>query len=241
MPTSPLLEIVDLHRTFTEAGVERRILNGANATIHRGEIAVLLGRSGSGKSTVLNLIAGIDRPTAGDVRLDGVSLGALSERDRTILRRERMGFVFQSFNLLPTLTVSENLLLPLELARRFTPERRRAAFELLAEVGLSDRTTAYPDRLSGGEQQRLTVARALAHDPDLVLADEPTGNLDLENGLVVVRLLDRLTRQLGKTLVMVTHAAEVAGVADRVFRIEQGLLVELPKAVPSPADRADAA
>lgn len=225
MPSSPLVEIVDLHRSFHEAGAERSILRGASATIARGEIVVLLGRSGSGKSTVLNLIAGIDRPSAGDVRLDGVSLTALSERDRTILRRQRMGFVFQSFNLLPTLSVGENLLLPLELARRATPERRRAAFELLAEVGLGDRATAFPDRLSGGEQQRLAVARSLVHDPDLVLADEPTGNLDLENGLLVVRLLDRLTRQLGKTLVMVTHAAEVAGVADRVLRIENGLLV----------------
>jgi putative ABC transport system ATP-binding protein len=150
----------------------------------------------------------------------------LSERERTLFRRDRIGFVFQFFNLIPTLTVEENLLLPLELKGKVSPEQRRAALALLDEVGLGDRRDTYPDRLSGGEQQRVAVARALAHDPLLVLADEPTGNLDLETGLQVLEILDRLTRQAGKTMVMVTHSPEVIGLADRVFRVEECRLVE---------------
>jgi len=150
----------------------------------------------------------------------------MSDDQRTRVRRDRIGFVFQFFNLIPTLTVEENLLLPLELKGKVSPEKRRSALELLSEVGLADRTASYPDRLSGGEQQRLAVARALAHDPLLVLADEPTGNLDLETGLQVLELLDRLSRRAGKTMVMATHSPEVIGMADRVFRIEDCRLVE---------------
>ena len=233
---SPLVEIRDLTRVYREGGGEggrrRAVLEGANAVIGRGELAVLLGRSGSGKSTLLNLLSGIDLPTAGEVVIDGVSLAALSERERTLFRRDHIGFVFQFFNLIPTLTVAENLLLPIELKGRSSPAARRHALDLLAEVGLADRAGSYPDRLSGGEQQRVAVARALAHDPLLVLADEPTGNLDLETGLQVLELLDRLTRRAGKTMVMVTHGREVVGIADRVFRIEGCQLVEQP---PEPA------
>jgi putative ABC transport system ATP-binding protein len=225
-PPAPLVELRHVTRAFAEGGRERAVLRGASAAIGRGELAVVVGKSGSGKTTLLNLVAGIDLPTAGDVVVDGVALGRLRERDRTLFRRRHLGFVFQFFNLIPTLTVEENLLLPLELQGRVTPGRRRAALALLEEVGLADRAGAFPDRLSGGEQQRVAVARALAHDPALVLADEPTGNLDLETGLVVLRLLDRLTRQAGKTLLMATHSPEVVGIADRVFRIEEGRLVE---------------
>jgi putative ABC transport system ATP-binding protein len=206
------------------------VLAGVDLTLRQGELAVLVGRSGSGKSTLLNLASGIDLPTAGEVLVGGVSLGGLSERERTLFRRDHLGFVFQFFNLIPTLTVEENLLLPLELAGTAGEAERRRALALLAEVGLADRREDFPDRLSGGEQQRLAVARALAHDPLLVLADEPTGNLDLETGLRVLGLLDRLTRQAGKTLLMVTHSREVIGIADRIFRIEEGRLVELPPA-----------
>src|SRR5205807_1231529 len=199
---------------------------GAAATIGRGELVVLLGRSGSGKSTLLNLLAGIDLPSAGEVVIDGVPLSRLGERRRTLFRRDHIGFVFQFFNLIPTLTVEENLLLPLELKGKLGAADRRAALALLGEVGLADRAGSFPDRLSGGEQQRLAVARALVHDPLLVLADEPTGNLDLETGLQVLELLDRLTRRAGKTMVMVTHSPEVIGLADRVFRIESCRLVE---------------
>jgi putative ABC transport system ATP-binding protein len=227
-----LIEIRDLSRTYEEGGRERAVLRGANATLRRGEIAVLVGKSGTGKSTLLNLLSGIDLPSAGEVVIDGVSLTRLKERERTLFRRDKIGFVFQFFNLIPTLTVEENLLLPLELKGKVWPEARRAALDLLAEVGLADRAASFPDRLSGGEQQRVAVARALAHDPLLVLADEPTGNLDLENGLAVLGILDRLTRSAGKTLVMATHSPEVVGLADRVFRIEECRLVELPAAPP---------
>ena len=202
------------------------VLCDTDVTIQRGEFAVLIGRSGSGKSTLLNLLSGIDQPSSGEVVIDGVAISSLSERERTLFRRDHIGFVFQFFNLIPTLTVAENLLLPLELKGKVRPEQRQAALDLLAEVGLADRAESYPDRLSGGEQQRVAVARALAHDPLLVLADEPTGNLDLETGLQVLEILDRLTRRAGKTMVMVTHSPEVVGMADRVFRIEDCRLVE---------------
>jgi putative ABC transport system ATP-binding protein len=223
---TPLVEIRDLTKTYEEGGRQRTVLRQASATIERGELAVLVGRSGSGKSTLLNLLSGIDLPDAGEVFVDGIALSQLAERERTLFRRDRIGFIFQFFNLIPTLTVEENLLLPLELKGKVTPAQKRAARELLAEVGLADRAGTWPDRLSGGEQQRVAVARALTHDPLLVLADEPTGNLDLETGLQVLELLDRLTRRAGKTMVMVTHSPEVVGIADRVYRIADGLLVE---------------
>ncbi|HYN20175.1 MAG TPA: ABC transporter ATP-binding protein [Thermoanaerobaculia bacterium] len=222
---TPLVEIRNVTKAYEEGDRRRVVLRDADAAIDRGELAVLVGRSGSGKSTLLNLISGIDLPDQGEVLVDAVCLSGLSERDRTLFRRDRIGFVFQFFNLIPTLTVEENLLLPLELKGRLGSAQRRAALDLLEEVGLADRAASYPDRLSGGEQQRIAVARALAHDPLLVLADEPTGNLDLETGLQVLELLDRLTRQAGKTMVMVTHSPEVVGLADRVFRIEDCRLV----------------
>jgi putative ABC transport system ATP-binding protein len=225
--SSPLLEIRNLGRTYREGDRERVVLREAGATLQRGELVVLLGRSGSGKSTLLNLIAGIDLPDHGEVLLDGVSLSTLSERERTLLRRDHIGFIFQSLNLIPTLTVIENLLLPLEL-KGLRKGGAAVARALLDEVGLVDRSDSYPDRLSGGEQQRVAVARALVHNPLLVLADEPTGNLDLETGLAVLDLLDRLTRRAGKTLLMATHSLEVSGIADRVFRIADGQLLELP-------------
>jgi putative ABC transport system ATP-binding protein len=227
-PAPPLVELRHLSRRFEEGSRRRSVLEDANAAIGRGELAVLVGRSGSGKSTLLNLLSGIDLPDAGEVIVDGVSLARLSERERTLFRRDHIGFVFQFFNLIPTLTVAENLLLPLELKGRISAAARERALALLDEVGLADRAATFPDVLSGGEQQRVAVARALAHDPLLVLADEPTGNLDLETGLQVLEILDRLTRRAGKTMVMVTHSREVVGLADRVFRIEDCRLVEQP-------------
>ncbi|HSN89434.1 MAG TPA: ABC transporter ATP-binding protein [Thermoanaerobaculia bacterium] len=221
-----LVELRSLTKAYEEGDRRRTVLREADVSIARGELAVLVGRSGSGKSTVLNLMSGIDLPDSGEVVIDGVPLSGLPERERTLFRRDRIGFVFQFFNLIPTLTVEENLLLPLELKGRVSASQRKSALDLLAEVGLGDRAGSYPDRLSGGEQQRVAVARALAHDPLLVLADEPTGNLDLETGLQVLEILDRLTRQAGKTMVMVTHGREVVGLADRVFRVDNGKLVE---------------
>ena len=229
MPASDaesLIELRDVSRSFQEAGRRHDVLVGVDFTVRRGELVVLLGKSGSGKTTLLNLLSGIDSPTAGEVLVDGVALARLSERQRALFRRRRIGFVFQFFNLLPTLTVEENLLLPLELNGRIEASDRARAEELLAAVGLPDRASSFPDRLSGGERQRVAVARALVHDPELVLADEPTGNLDLDTGLEVLELLDRLTRREGKTMVMATHSREVIGVADRVLRIEGGHLEE---------------
>src|SRR5437867_692776 len=174
MSGAPLVEVRGLTKAYTEGDVERVVLRGVDASIRRGELAVLLGRSGSGKSTLLNLISGIDLPTAGEVVIDGTQVTRLSERERTLFRRRHIGFIFQFFNLIPTLTVEENLLLPLEL----NADRRRdghTVHDLLRLVGLADRATSFPDRLSGGEQQRIAVVRALAHDPLLILADEPTG------------------------------------------------------------------
>jgi putative ABC transport system ATP-binding protein len=222
----PVVELRGVTRVFEEGAARRAVLQDASAAIRAGEIAVLLGRSGSGKSTLLNLVSGIDLPSAGEVVVEGVRIDALRERERTLFRRRRIGFVFQFFNLIPTLTVEENLLLPLELNGPIGPAERERARALLEEVELADRAGSFPDRLSGGEQQRVAVARALVHAPALMLADEPTGNLDLETGRKVLDLLDRLTRREGRTMLMVTHSPEVVGLADRVFAIEGGKLVE---------------
>jgi putative ABC transport system ATP-binding protein len=196
---APLIRLDRISKSFLEAGRDRVVLHEVSAAFETGEFVVLIGKSGSGKSTL---------------------------HERTLFRRRNVGFIFQFFNLVQTLTVLENLLLPLELNGRTSAGDRAAALDLLAQVGLADRRDAYPDRLSGGEQQRIAVARALVHDPQLVLADEPTGNLDEETGQQVLELLDRLTRRAGKNLLMVTHSPDVVGLADRVFRMTEGHLVE---------------
>jgi putative ABC transport system ATP-binding protein len=195
--------------------------------VGRGEFIVLLGRSGSGKSTLLNLISGIDPPDSGSVVINGTDITALSEHGRTLFRRHHVGFIFQSYNLIPTLTVAENLLLPLELIKPLAQTDRDKVEALLNKLGLADRSDTYPDRLSGGEQQRVAIARALIHDPDLILADEPTGNLDLETGRQVLALLDTLVKKAGKTLIMATHSREVIGQADRIVSIRDKSLVSV--------------
>ena len=231
MPRSPesALPAVELSRvvkTYREGESERVVLRDVDVRVATGEIVVLLGRSGSGKSTVLNLVSGIDRPTSGMVRVEGVDVTTLSETARTLLRRRRIGFIFQFFNLIPTLTVEENLRLPLELNGVDGVAGRARALELLGAVGLGDRAASFPDRLSGGEQQRVAVARALVHDPALVLADEPTGNLDAESARQVLDLLAALSRRAGKTVIAVSHSEEVAALADRVLTLADGRLVE---------------
>jgi putative ABC transport system ATP-binding protein len=221
---TPLVELRALTRVFREGDAERVVLRGVDLAVWRGEFVALLGRSGTGKSTVLNLISGIDRATSGQVLVDGTDIAGLSEHERTLFRRRRIGFVFQFFNLIPTLTVEENLRLPLELTGRTGAAAREEVEDLLTAVGLVDRARAFPDRLSGGEQQRVAVARALVHDPDLVLADEPTGNLDGESARVVLGLLASLGRGRKKTVLAVTHSAEVAAAADRVFVLRDGRL-----------------
>jgi putative ABC transport system ATP-binding protein len=220
------VELRGVSKSYLEGGRERTVFRDASVSIDAGEWVFLLGRSGSGKSTLLNLISGIDLPDRGEILVDGKPLGCLSERERTLFRRDHIGFVFQFYNLIPTLTVAENILLPLELSGKLTPELRDRASDLLEKVGLADRAGSYPDRLSGGEQQRIAVARALVHEPRLVLADEPTGNLDAETGRQVLDLFQSLVRGTGTTLLLVTHSAEVARLADRILTIREGRLVQ---------------
>lgn len=229
----PIIELENLSKSYSEGGQTRLILDSLNLQFAAGDFVCLVGKSGSGKSTLLNLISGIDAPTQGHVTIrtgadpihsEAVRLTALNEHDRTIFRRRNIGIVFQFFNLIPTLTVLENVTLPLELAGT-RGNGRKEATELLERVGLGNRLATYPDRLSGGEQQRVAIARALVHNPLIILADEPTGNLDEETGDSVLRLLLGLTRDLGKTLIMATHAPDVAQQADRVLHLAYGKLV----------------
>ncbi len=221
-----VVRLRDVHKSYTDGTRRHEVLHGVDLDIARGEFLALVGRSGSGKSTLLNLIGGMDDPDSGALEVLGLSMAAADEPRRSALRRTELGFVFQFFNLLPTLTVEENLLLPLELARKLDAASRARALELLDAVGLSAQRRSFPDRLSGGEQQRAAIARALAHDPELVLADEPTGNLDDENAARVLELFEALLRPQRKTLVLVTHSAAAARVADRTLELRDGRLVE---------------
>ncbi len=222
----PFIQLDRLTKSFQEGMVDRQVLREITATFAAGEFVVLLGQSGSGKSTLLNLISGIEQPTTGRVTISGIELSNLNERDRTLFRRDHIGFIFQFFNLIPTLTVLENITLLQELAGVSQVEVSKKAIALLQRVGLADRGDAFPDKLSGGQQQRVAIARALVHDPILVLADEPTGNLDEETGKIVLELLLELTRSAQKTLIMATHNPEIAQLADRVVRMQDGHLVE---------------
>jgi putative ABC transport system ATP-binding protein len=224
--TNRYIRLENLSKSFQEGRANRDVLNEASATVGKGEFIAILGRSGSGKSTLLNLISGIDQADHGSVYLDGQDLTALNDHERTIFRRHHIGFIFQFFNLIPTLTVLENVMLPLELNGTPPAEAEGKAKACISEVGLQGREAAFPDRLSGGEQQRVAIARALVHEPALILADEPTGNLDEKTGRQVMQLLDRLTRQTGKNLILVTHSAEAASFADRILFLRDGKLVE---------------
>lgn len=227
MTLKPAIEIIQLRKSYLESDRRHVIFKDLHLTVDTGEFVVLLGRSGSGKSTFLNLISGIDLPTDGQIIVKGIEINNLTEQKRTLFRRHYVGFVFQSYNLIPTLTVAENLLLPLELTHRITPADQLKVTELLELLGLSELIDSYPDKLSGGEQQRVAIARALVHDPDIILADEPTGNLDLETGEQVLKVLDELVRNAGKTMIMATHSREVIGKADRVISIRNRQLITL--------------
>ncbi len=221
-----MVNIRDLTKLYAEGGETRSVLHRVNADVHRGEFVALAGPSGSGKTTLLNLISGIDTPTGGEVLIDFVPITKLSEKERTLFRRRNIGFVFQFFNLIPTLSIRENLLLPLQLNRYDRKQSRERVMELLDQVGLQDRLDSYPDRLSGGEKQRVAIARALVHDPTLILADEPTGNLDADTGMAIMSLLERLVQDSGKTMIVVSHSDMVIEMADRALAIEDGQLVE---------------
>jgi putative ABC transport system ATP-binding protein len=220
---TPVLEARNLAKTYDTGGVKVLALRGVDLAIAQGEFVAIMGPSGCGKSTLLNLLAGLDRPTAGEVRLGGERIDELSETELARLRRRHIGFVFQFFNLMPTLSAVENVELPLLLVGRRRKDARRSANELLTELGLGDKQAAAPVQLSGGQQQRVALARALANTPDIVLGDEPTGNLDSAAARDVLGLL-RGARDRGQTVLIVTHDGRVAAAADRVITLRDGLV-----------------
>ncbi|HEX3844065.1 MAG TPA: ABC transporter ATP-binding protein [Steroidobacteraceae bacterium] len=220
-----MIVIRQLCRSFTEGTGAHRVLDGADARIEAGEVVAIVGRSGSGKSTLLNLVSGIDQADSGEVMIGGRRVTSMREPERTLFRRVHLGFVYQFFNLIPTLDVEENVRLALELNGVRGAAARRRSVAVLAEVGLGDRLRSAVDRLSGGEQQRVAIARALVHEPAVLLADEPTGNLDEETASQVLRVLLFLTRSRATTLLVVTHDPSLARSADRVLELREGKLV----------------
>jgi len=222
---TPVLEAKQLAKTYEAGAAKVLALRGVDISIERGEFVAIMGPSGCGKSTLLNLLAGLDRPTAGEVWLDGARIDGMSETEVARLRRRRIGFVFQFFNLVPTLSAVENIELPLLLVGRRRRDARRSARELLDELGIAEKQGAAPVELSGGQQQRVALARALANRPDVVLADEPTGNLDSAAAREVLGLF-RGARDRGQALLLVTHDASVASTADRVITLRDGLVAD---------------
>jgi putative ABC transport system ATP-binding protein len=219
-----VLQARGLAKTYGEGAARVEALRGIDLAVRPGEFLAIMGPSGSGKSTLLHLLAGVEQPTAGQVLLEGRDLAQLSDDERTLIRRRRLGFVFQHFNLLPILTAAENVSLPLLLDGIASVEADERAHRALALVRVDHRATHLPSELSGGEQQRVAVARALAIKPALLLADEPTGNLDSDTGQQVVRLLRELVDQQHQTIVIVTHDAQIAAQADSILHVRDGLL-----------------
>jgi putative ABC transport system ATP-binding protein len=225
MALDPIVQVHDLSKVYRQGDIDVTALNHVSVDIQPGEFVVLMGPSGSGKSTLLHLVAGIDRPTSGDVLVQGINVANLSESELAVWRNQYVGFVFQSFNLIPVLTAAENVELPLLLTRLDRAARReqvRAALEL---VGLGDRSHHRPDQLSGGQQQRVAIARALVTDPVLIVADEPTGNLDAKSATDVLEILRALSSRSGKTVIMVTHDPKAAGYGTRSLHLEKGEIV----------------
>ncbi|WP_221774799.1 ABC transporter ATP-binding protein [Pelagicoccus albus] len=221
----PALALNDVRKSFRSGGDALEVLKGISFTVRPGETVSIIGPSGSGKTTLLGICAGLDQPTTGTVTLCGEDVSHMGEDQRAAIRNERVGFVFQNFQLIPTLTALENVMVPLEL--RGEKNVRERARELLGKVGLADRVTHYPIQLSGGEQQRVALARAFVNEPDILFADEPTGNLDSDTSEPIVDLLFELNRNLGTTLVLVTHDLELAKTTDRLLKIDHGVLSEI--------------
>jgi ABC-type lipoprotein export system ATPase subunit len=221
-PTNqPLIEVHELHKAYGEHYVNA--LKGVSLSIQAGEFVALMGPSGCGKSTLLNILGTIDRPSQGELLLDGKTVLKLNEKALTDFRRRELGFIFQFFNLLSTLTVAENVSLPLDLEGRMREtDRQTAVSAILNKVGMAHRADFFPSQLSGGEMQRVAIARALVHQPKLILADEPTGNLDSENGTAVLQLLRALVQETGQTILMATHSEEAASYANRIIRMRDG-------------------
>ena len=225
-PQDTIIRIDHLSKTYTRGGQFIPVLNDINLQVARSEFVALMGPSGSGKSTLLYLSAGIDKPTSGTIEIDGVDIATLSEGALADWRAANVGFIFQFYNLMPVLTAYENVELPLLLTRLSRRQRKAHVEATLDMVGLSDRMDHYPNELSGGQQQRVAIARALVTDPTLIVADEPTGDLDRTTGEEVLKLLDELHRDLGKTIVMVTHDPKAAARASRMIHLEKGVLVD---------------
>jgi putative ABC transport system ATP-binding protein len=218
----PLLAAENLHKTYITGEARVTALGGVSFSVEQGDFVALMGPSGCGKSTLLHISGAMDRPTSGTIRLADRDLATLEDDQLTRVRREQVGFVFQFFNLLPTLTVSDNIALPCLLAGMKPAEAERRAATLAERVGIAHRLRHFPQQISGGEMQRAAIARALVHQPALIVADEPTGNLDSENGATVLSLLTGLNQEMGVTIMLATHAAEVAATAKRVLRMRDG-------------------
>lgn len=221
-----MLEFDNVSRSYESGGRQIVALKDVTLKVGVGEFVALVGRSGSGKSTLLNLACGIDRPTSGHIRIDNADLATMSDHQATLLRRRSFGIVFQFFNLIPTLTAIENVVLPAYLDGSSSDKANRRGRELIGQMGLAGREHDYPDRFSGGEQQRLAIARAIINDPEIILADEPTGNLDSETGnFILERLLD-LSQNQGKTILMATHSPEAIAFTHRTIKILDGRIAE---------------
>ena len=224
MSSKPIIQLKRLSKSYQEGNKRRLVLNELDLSVAESQMYVLLGRSGSGKSTMLNLLSGIDQPDTGQVIIAGTDISKMNEKDRTKYRRDNIGFVFQSFNLISTLTAFENVVLPLSLKGDDPAESEQKAQFFLDQVDLGDRGGSYLDRLSGGEQQRVAIARALAHEPKFILADEPTGNLDYKTGSMVLKMLGDLVRENGRTMIIATHDREMGQIADQVLELREGSL-----------------
>ncbi len=222
----PMIQARQVHKTFQTGKIEVHALRGIDLTVTQGEMVAIMGPSGCGKTTLLNCLSGLDDFDAGDVSIEGVNLRTMNDRARTAYRAQRMGFIFQTFNLLPVITAVENVELPLLVSGVRPAEARRRADAALAQVGLADRSHHRPAELSGGQRQRVTVARALVNQPAIVWADEPTGNLDSKTANDVLILMQRLNREAGQTFVIVTHDAAIGAACNRVVRMQDGLIVD---------------
>ena len=224
MNGEPVVKVEGVRKTYRMGEIEVQALQGINLTVNKGEFLSIMGPSGCGKSTLMHILGCLDRPTSGHVRLDSVEIDKLDDNSLAEIRNKKVGFVFQTFNLLPKLNAIENIELPLIYAGVRFEERRQKALELLAIVGLQDRATHKPSELSGGQSQRVAVARALINNPSIILADEPTGNLDSKSGEEIIHLFAELNAR-GNTIIMVTHDREIAGHGQRIVRLKDGLVV----------------
>lgn len=223
---SAIIESIDLHKTYTMGKVEVEVLKDINISIEKGEFVSIMGPSGSGKSTLLYLIGGLDKPTSGKIMINGREMSDMKDDEESRLRRQEIGFIFQFYNLIPNLNVEENIMLPILLDGKKLKEYKKELDEILEIVGLSERRRHTPRELSGGQQQRVAIARALINQPDIILADEPIGNLDTKTGMEVMKLLSDINREKGKTIIQVTHSKESANYGKRIINVRDGKVDE---------------